>query len=468
MAKYKYQIGTFNLFDYSGVEHHLEKMAEKGWQFDSIGSFFWKYKKIEPATLKYSVTYIPEVSEFDPEPLEKQKDIEEYCREAGWQKVGNWLQMQIFCSENPEAVPIETDEELRLEVIGKSMKKNLLFSHGLLMAVFLMNMFTTFSTAKRNWVEFLSDSHRLWNTGLWMWGLLILLIDIAFYFGWMHKAKKAVKEGLGCPAPKGYRYWNRLAWCGLAVLVIGMFASYTSSMIWFMLIYLAGIILIIVSVRKLQVKLKKEGVSKGGNWAVTVLLCVFLSLLLVGGFVAVVIGFDIRLTEKNEPAGTILFNGREWDVYDDELPLYMNDFSETGNRNSSCRVREEKSSILAGYGEYSEYLYDGEEVTSMTTALTYEVITVKAKFLYDFLLEKYYEREFRNWDDEEREYLEFRTVYENENGKVCRQYYDDRTDMALTAFDWLILTEDKIVPMHIYLDDLMEEQMEIIVNKFAE
>jgi len=67
----------------------------------------------------------------------------------------------------------------------------------------------------------------------------------------------------------------------------------------------------------------------------------------------VVIGFDIRLTEKNEPAGTILFNGREWDVYDDELPLYMNDFAETGNRKSSCRVREEKSSILVEYGEYS-------------------------------------------------------------------------------------------------------------------
>ena len=180
MAKYKYQIGTFNLFDYVGVERHLEKMAAKGWQFDSIGSFFWKYKKAEPAQLKYSVTYIPEASDFDPEPLEKQKEIEAYCEKAGWQKVGNWLQMQIFCSENPEAVPIETDEELRLEVIGKSMKKNLLFSHGLLMAVFLMNIFTTFSTAKRNWVEFLSDSHRLWNTGLWMWGLLILLIDIAF------------------------------------------------------------------------------------------------------------------------------------------------------------------------------------------------------------------------------------------------------------------------------------------------
>ena len=31
MAKYKYQLGNFNLFDYAGVERHLEKMAAKGW-----------------------------------------------------------------------------------------------------------------------------------------------------------------------------------------------------------------------------------------------------------------------------------------------------------------------------------------------------------------------------------------------------------------------------------------------------
>jgi hypothetical protein len=77
-------------------------------------------------------------------------------------------------------INIETDEELRLEFIGKSMKKNFIISHGLLLLVFLMNMFTTFNTAKRNWAEFLSNSHRLWNTGLWMWGILILLIDILF------------------------------------------------------------------------------------------------------------------------------------------------------------------------------------------------------------------------------------------------------------------------------------------------
>lgn len=465
MGKYKYQLGTFNLFDYAGVERHLEKMAAKGWRFDSVTNF-WKFRKTEPAQLKYSVTYIPEASDLDPEPLEKQKDIEAYCEEAGWKKVGSWMQMQIFCTDNPDAVPIETDEELRLDVIRRSMNKNLLFSHGLLLLVFLMNMFTTFETAKRNWAEFLSDSHRLWNAGLWMWGILILLIDIAFYLTWMLRAKNAVKAGRSCPEPKGYRYWNRFSWFGLAILVIGMFASYTSGMILFMLLYLAGILLIIFGVRKLQLKLKAEGVSKGGNMAATILLCIFLTALLLGGFVAVIFSFDIRLTEKKEPSGTILVNGREWNIYQDELPLYVNDFDVQQYSDSSCVAREQES-FLVGYGDYEEYLFNGTEVTSVKVANTYEVITVKADFLYDFLLDAYYEREFRYWDEEDKKYVEFRVVYENENGKVCRQYYNDGMEEAELSHEWLFLTENKIVPMTLYLDDLTEEQMGIILDKMG-
>ena len=462
MAKYKYQLGTFNLFDYAGVERHLEKMATKGWQFDSV-NYFWKFKKAEPARLKYSVTYVPEASDLDPEPLEKQKEIEAYCEEAGWKKVGSWMQMQIFCTENPDAVPIETDEELRLEFIRKSMNKNLLISHGLLLLVFLMNMFTTFNTAKRNWAEFLSNSHRLWNTGLWMWGILILLIDILFYVNWMHKAKRAVKEGRSCPAPKGYRYWNRFSWFGLAILVVGMFASYTKGMIWFMLLYLAGIILIIFGVRKLQLKLKAEGVSKGGNMAATILLCMFLSIVWLGAFVAVIFGFDIRLTEKKEPAGTILLNGREWKIYQDTLPLSVEDFAETGFYKSSREAREQ-SSVLVSYGDYEEYLFEGESATSVIVANNYEVITVKAKFLYEFLLDAFYEREFRHWDEDEKQKTEYRAVYETEGGTMYRQYYEGLP----MAHDWLILTENKIVPMTLFLDDLTEEQMKIMIEKFAE
>ncbi len=463
MDKYKYQLSTFNLFDYAGVERHLEKMAAKGWKFDSVGSFFWKYKKAEPATLKYSVTYIPEVSEFDPEPLEKQKDIEAYCEEAGWKKAGNWLQMQIFCSENPDAVPIETDEELRLGFIGKSMKKNFLFSHTLLLVVFLMNAVTNFLTAKNDWVEFFSDSSRLWNTGLWIWGIFLLLFDIAYYMNWMRRAKKAVKDGRNCPEPKVYRYCAWLAWCILVVLTLGMFASYNSRMIWFMLVYLAGIILIVLGVHKVQKKLKKKGVSKGSNVAVTLFLSVFLSLLMVGGLVALILGFDIRLTQKPEAVDTILVNGREWEIYQDALPLYVEDFA-APEFSYSSREAKEKSSFLAGYGEYKEYLFDGKEVKSVTVANRYQVITVKAEFLYDFLLEALYERELSYWDEEERPNTEYRAVYECEAGTMYRKYYEGLP----MAHDWLVLTRNKIVPMTLYLEDLSTEQMKIIVEKLAE
>ncbi len=467
MGDYKYQFSNFNLFDYAGVERHLEKMAAKGWRFDSIGSFFWKYKKAEPANLKYSVTYIPESSEFDPEPLEKQKDMEAYCEEAGWKKAGNWLQMQIFYSENPAAVPIETDEELRLEYIHKSVKKNFLTSHLLLFFVFLINMGTQFSTAKRNPVEFLSDSGRLWNCGIFLWGILLLVFDVIYYFTWMHRVKKAVTEGHSCPEPKGYRHWNRLAWCVLLILIFGMFASYTSGMIWFMLVYLASLILIVFVVRKVQKKMKAKGFSKQSNVALSMILCVVLSIVLVGGMTALLIGFDIRLTEKREAVDVILVNGREWEVYQDTLPLYVEDLEETKHTGSSCEAKEQ-ATFLVGYGDYSEYLFEGKEVMSVKVANRYEVITVKADFLYDFLLKSFYEREFRHWDEEEKEKVEYRVVYENENGKICRQYYGDRNDIAFVAYDWLVLTKDKIVPMTLYLDDLTEEQMKIMVDKFAE
>ena len=462
MAKYKYQLSTFNLFDYAGVERHLEKMAAKGWQFDSIGSFAWKYKKAEPAHLKYSVTYIPEASDFDPLPLEKQKGIEEYCEEAGWKKAGNWLQMQIFCSENPNAVPIETDEEMRLTFIGKSMKKNFLFSHTLLLFVFLLNAVTMFTTATNNWPEFLSDSSRLWNCGLWIWGILLLLLDIVYYMVWMHRARKAVEEGRTCPEPKVYRIWNRVAWVVLLILLLGMFSSYTSGMIWFMVVYMTGIFLVVFGVRKVQKKLKEKGVSKTGNWVLTVCLCVFLSFLLVGGLTALVFSFDIRLTKERTPEDIILVNGREWETYQDTLPLYVKDFAETDFNNSSREARE-KSSFLVGYGEYREYLFEGKENTSITVANRYEVITAKVEFLYDFLLEAFYEREFRHWDDAEREKTEYRVAYECDAGTMYRQYYEGLP----MAHDWLVLTSNKIVPMTLFLEDLTEEQMKIIVEAFG-
>lgn len=466
MANYKYQLSIYNLFDYVGVEKHLEKMAAKGWQFDSIGSFGWKYRKAEPAKVKYSVTYIPEASEFDPEPLEKQKDMEAYCEEAGWKKVGNWMQMQIFYSENPDAVPIETDEGLRLEYIQKSMKKNFLASHLLMLFVFLLNAVTQFNLAKNNWIEYLADSSRLWTCGIWLWGIMLLLFDVCYYFNWLRKAKRAVEEGQSCPEPKLYRHWNRIAWLVLLILMVGMFSSYTSGMVWFMVGYLACFCLIILLVRKVQQKLKQQGVSKSGNVVLTVALCFLLTFAVIGVMMAVILGLDIGLTTERKPVKTMKINGIEWDIYQDKLPLYAEEFTDTEFVESSCHA-EETSSFLASNGEYEQYLYVGEENLTVAASIRYQVVTVKADFLYDFLLDAFYEREFRYWDETEKEKTEYRLIYETESAAMYRQYYGGLP----MVHEWLVLTENKIVPLSIYLEqeeDLSEHQMRIILERLTE
>lgn len=466
MGDYKYQISNFNLFDYAGVEKHLEKMAAKGWQFDSIGSFFWKYKKAEPTKLKYSVTYIPESSDFDPEPLEKQKDIEAYCEEAGWKKAGNWLQMQIFYSESPDAVPIETDEEMRLEYIQKSMKKNFLTSHLLLLFVFILDACTQYGLAKNNWIEYLSDSSWLWTCGIRLWGISLLLLDIGYYLNWLRKAKRAVVDGLNCPEPRLYRHWNRIAWLVLLILMIGMFGSYSSGMVWFMVAYLVCLFLIIILVRKVQKKLKEEGVSKSGNVVLTIAMCFLLTFAVTGGMVAVILGFDIGLVENKKSVDYITVLGIEWDVYHDELPLYAEDFAKIDFVENSCQA-EEKESFLVSHGDYNQHLFVKEDEVTVALAMRYQMVNVKAKFLYDFLLKSFYEREFRYWDEVEKEKVEYRMVYETDGATMYRQYYDGLP----VVHDWLVLTETKIVPMSIYMDDskeLTEEQMKIIVDKLAQ
>ena len=56
MRKTKYRLEPFQLYDYSGIEEHLTKMARKGWILETVGALAWKYRRIEPQELEFSIT----------------------------------------------------------------------------------------------------------------------------------------------------------------------------------------------------------------------------------------------------------------------------------------------------------------------------------------------------------------------------------------------------------------------------
>lgn len=66
MRNEKHRLETFSFYDYTCITKHLEKMAAKGWLLDKMGNFTWRYRRITPAKLKFTVTYFPSATAFDP------------------------------------------------------------------------------------------------------------------------------------------------------------------------------------------------------------------------------------------------------------------------------------------------------------------------------------------------------------------------------------------------------------------
>ena len=70
MRERKRRLELYSFYDHTGIERHLERMAEKGWMLEKVEKNIWHYRRIRPKKLTCFVTYFPRASELDPEPGE--------------------------------------------------------------------------------------------------------------------------------------------------------------------------------------------------------------------------------------------------------------------------------------------------------------------------------------------------------------------------------------------------------------
>ena len=111
MFGYKLEIWKYDSAQCEAAEKHLQDMAEKGYEFTGVKSYMWPfvvYKKHDrPVRKKYSVAMMPGDDAI----------LAELCRESGWEILGDSMfGMTICAADNPDAKPIFTDEESRLEM----------------------------------------------------------------------------------------------------------------------------------------------------------------------------------------------------------------------------------------------------------------------------------------------------------------------------------------------------------------
>lgn len=187
-----YPIGEPYLYDV--LERKLEKRSEKGWMADYVGVFFIKYKKCEPKRRKVQIVYDPDNVEYQTEKSKYSRGLEYYIEDAGWLKACDYFKQKIYYNDDPDAVPIETDDRVKLETIKESMV-------GLGFLTFVVIVCTAFFLLMFGDGLLAAIDHITFRTVLYASMFLALpvymIVSYVMYSIWLEKCEKNLEAGLG-------------------------------------------------------------------------------------------------------------------------------------------------------------------------------------------------------------------------------------------------------------------------------
>lgn len=276
----RYEVQFYAFYDHTGMVRHFEKMARRGWLLEHIGGMLLRYRRIEPRRMRFAVTYCPDVTGFEPGKPESQLEMEALCRQAGWEQAACRGQMQVFYTEQAEAVPLDTDPDTQIDVIHRTMKKNFLPSYIMLSIIALMQIAMQLRNL-REWGAIAYFSGVSW-AGLPVWGglLLLYLVELIKYSLWRKRALRRAAEGLMTPSP--HSFWVQIA--AVLLLVILLVSWLGSGMAASLAFSILAVGLVGVGVASAATRLMKAwNVDAGRNRAVTLALASLLTMALTGG-----------------------------------------------------------------------------------------------------------------------------------------------------------------------------------------
>lgn len=207
---------TFLPYDYEGVEKMLSEKSSQGWQLVKTGNYAWTFTQGECNEFQYNVTYVPNASEYRAEDTDHQITLDEYCTNAGWERVCNYKKMQIYRNRDPLAVPIDTDESQKLQMLHQAIKKWMLLPSGLcslfliLLAVGVIvkrNEPLTFPVVKSLFVLLVIAAYGI--------------VEIMNYYVWYFQSKKSISMNGKCCSAKRADLIHTVSEFLLSIFIIG-------------------------------------------------------------------------------------------------------------------------------------------------------------------------------------------------------------------------------------------------------
>ncbi len=391
MRKQKHRVEALTFFNSVGICRHLEKMAKKGWMIQKINNMGWYYRRIEPQSLHFTVSYYPQASEYDPFPSEEQQTFHDFCAHTGWKLACTSAQLQIFYNEQENPIPIHTEPALEIAAIHASVKRSFLPSYLFLLAIAVFWSAIIISSLLGDPIKTLSNPSHIAAFFLCLCIFALCIGELFLYFRWHRKALEAAKGGVMLSPPDTVRLQTAVA---IAALVIVIYWGYEQVVhgdnlqrfIFLLMGCYYPILYYLVNTTKDF--LKKRRVSRSKNYYLTVTVSFVLSFALMGGITAL----TFRNNWFSEGEETYQHEGRNWTAYHHDLPLCVEDLTQT-DLDQYSKEQTGKTTFLLGNVTYHQQMRLDARDFGQLPELRYTVVRVKAPFLYDLCRGRMYRRQ---------------------------------------------------------------------------
>lgn len=384
------------------LEEYLEEKALEGWMLEDIICGFLIFKKNKPQKCKFAVDIF----------IDNNKDeYIEYCEAGGWKYLFQHDKFLIFYTEDKIITPIQTDEEIVLKKVRKSILRSLLYNIFLI-GLMISNLFT----GEKNGYGFFSEISD--NGALLVMASLIIIIigaviDTVKDGLWYFKSNRAFKlnENINYPSLKSLKVKNvcfSMYMCILGLMIINLFGYIGSNKGHIFLAVFVVMCAVCIS-RIINILLKKY---KKASKVLAVLICV----------VAIFISTNI------------IVSGRDMINYvrnESQTPIMsISDFIDMKTKTEYLYFDSSKSFLASSYTYSYEGYYSGTEAVDKVGSevyFDYEICKSKYKWIIDKTFETYLKRykhfEYEEVQDDNWGAL---TVYKSDklNGGYLLKYKD--------------------------------------------
>ena len=384
------------------LEEYLEEKALEGWMLEDIICGFLIFKKNKPQKCKFAVDIFTD---------NNKDEYIEYCEAGGWKYLFQHDKFLIFYTEDKIITPIQTDEEIVLKKVRKSILRSLLYNIFLI-GLMISNLFT----GEKNGYGFFSEISD--NGALLVMASLIIIIigaviDTVKDGLWYFKSNRAFKinENINYPSLKSLKVKNvcfSMYMCILGLMIINLFGYIGSNKGHIFLAVFVVMCAVCIS-RIINILLKKY---KKASKVLAVLICV----------VAIFISTNI------------IVSGRDMINYvrnESQTPIMsISDFIDMKTKTEYLYFDSSKSFIASSYTYSYEGYYSGTEAVDKVGSevyFDYEICKSKYKWIIDKTFETYLKRykhfEYEEVQDDNWGAL---TVYKSDklNGGYLLKYKD--------------------------------------------